>query len=140
IASSFLDLGLDLADTTLDFFWITASLNDGSIFLVRCYQTCGTQILQGCAIKTAAHLLANDLPTSQYSDITQHLFATIAKTGSLHSQDVEDTAQLVNNQSCQRFAIDIFGNDHDLAASLLNDLFDNRQDILYRANLLIGNQ
>jgi len=52
-------------------------------------------------------LLADDLPARQDGEIAQHLFATIAKTGSFHRQHIEDAAQFVHDERCQGLAIDM---------------------------------
>ena len=50
-----------------------------------------TQIGQRRTIEATPHLLADDLATGEYSDVTQHILAAIAKTGSLDRQYIENT-------------------------------------------------
>ena len=116
------------------------TLNYRRIILMRNHQASRTKIFQGCAIQATSHLLADHRSAGQHGDVAQHFFAAITKARGLDSQDIKNTTQLVDNQGRQRLAIDIFRDNHDLAPPLLYHLLDDRQDILYGADLLIGDQ
>ena len=73
------------------------------------------------------------------SDVLQHILSPVAVAGSLYSHYIEGAAQLVDDQSSQRFAFHILGNDEKLRAGL-NDLLQQRQDLLNIGNLLVCDQ
>jgi chaperonin GroL len=98
------------------------------------------KISQRRAIKAATHLFADHLSAGQNGDVAQHILAAITKTRSLDCQHIEDTAQLVDHQGCQRLAIHILGDNHNVALALLHHLFDDGQNILHGADLLIGDE
>ena len=63
------------------------------------------------------------------SEVFPHGVATSAVARSLNSTDVEDAAELVDNQSRQSFAFDIFSNDQEWSAGLGNS-FQQRDQVL----------
>ena len=78
------------------------------------------------ALQLAAHLLGDDLATGEDGDVAQHRLAAVAKAGGLDRQHVEHTAQLVQHQRRQRLAVDILGDDDQLALAALHQLLQDR--------------
>ena len=88
----------------------------------------------------AAGLFRDHLGAGQGGDIPQHGLAAIAKAGGFDGQDVEHAAQLVQHQGRQRFAVDVFGDDHQLALADLDQFLEHRDDIGGGGDFLVVDQ
>jgi hypothetical protein len=84
--------------------------------LVLTILSAAAQVFQLDALQLAAQFLGDDLATGQDGDVLQHGLAAVAKARGLDRQGVDHAAQLVEHQRRQRFAVHIFGNDHDVRA------------------------
>ena len=73
-------------------------------------------------LELLAELLGDDLAAGQGGDVAQHLLAAVAEARRLDRQDVQDAAQLVDDQRRQRLAVDVLGDDHQLLATGLDQL------------------
>ena len=80
------------------------------------------------------------MPPVRIGDVAQHLLAAVAEAGRLDRQDVERAAQLVDHQRRQRLAVDVLGDDHEVACVTCSDLLQHRQDVVDRGDLLVGDQ
>ncbi len=90
-------------------------------------------------VKLDAEFLGNNLAARQHRDILHHGLAAVSEAGSLDGAAFEHAANLVNDQSGKRLALDILG-DHQHRACGLGDLLEERQQILQRADLAIRDQ
>ena len=86
-----------------------------------------------------AEIFRDRLAAGEDRDVFQHRLAAIAEARSLHGRGLQRAAQLVHDERCERFAFDVFGNDQQ-RASHLRHLFQDRKQILHRADLLFVNQ
>ena len=85
------------------------------------------------------NFLRDNLTTGQDCDVLQHSLATIAKTRSLNSYNLDDSADVVNNQRRECFAFNVFCDDHQWTAGLGYALED-RQQVTNVRNLLVEQQ
>ena len=76
----------------------------------------------------------------QDGDILQHGLAAIAKARGLDGQHVEHAAQLVQHQGRQRFAVDVFGDDDQVALADLDQFLEQRDDVRGGGDLLVVDQ
>ena len=81
----------------------------------------------------------NDLTAGEDGDILQHLLAPVAEAGGLDAHAGEGAAQLVEHDGGQGLALDVLGDDQELAAGL-DDLLEQGQDILDVGDLLVGDE
>ena len=58
-----------------------------------------------------AQVLEDRLAAGQHGDVAEHRLAAVAVAGSLDGGDLEDAAQLVDDQGGQRLAFDVLGDD-----------------------------
>ena len=65
----------------------------------------------------------------------QHGLASITKAGRLDSQQVEHATQLVQHQGGQRLAVDIFGDDDQVALAGLDELLQDGDQVLSGTDL-----
>ena len=128
------DFGLDLVDTTLDVVIIAGAFDQSGLVLGDDHLLGLTQEIEGCGFKLETNFFADDLATSEDGDVLQHGLASLTKARSLDSDRLEGSTNLVDNQSCQCLAINIFGDDHQ-RTSALHDLFENRQHVAHGRDL-----
>ena len=69
----------------------------------------------------------------------EHLLAAVAEAGRLNCNAGKGSAQLVEYESGKSLALDILCDDEQLLARL-NDLLEQRQDLLNVGYLLIGDK
>ena len=65
-----------------------------------------------------AEVFADERAAGQDGDVAEHRLAAIAEARSLHGTDVQDAAELVDDEQRQRFALDVFGDDQQRLAGL----------------------
>ena len=71
-------------------------------------------------------LFGDDGAAGQDGDVLQHGLAAIAKAGGLDGEHVQHAAQLVQHQGRQRFAVDVFGDDDQVALADLDQFLEQR--------------
>ena len=79
------------------------------------------------------------MSAAQNTQVTHDRFAPIAVTRSLDSTNAQNAAHLVDHQSGQRFAVDVFSDDQQRLLRLA-DRFQKRNEFLVAANFLFENQ
>ncbi len=75
----------------------------------------------------------------QRGDVAQHRLAAIAVAGRLHRTDIQNAAELVDDQRRQRFAFDVLGDDQQRLVGLA-DRFQQRHQILGVRDFLFVDQ
>ena len=97
------------------------------------------QIRQLDVFQLDTQIFEEGLATSQDCEVFHHRLATIAVTRSLDRSDLHDATHLVDNQSCQCFAFDVFCNDQQRHIAL-GDRFQQRNQLLCAADLFFVQQ
>src|SRR5207302_1929553 len=82
VAGRLRNLCPDLTNARLNGRLASLALNDGCMILGSHHMTSRTKVIECRAVEAATGLFTNDLPTSQDSDILQHLLAAITKARS----------------------------------------------------------
>ena len=134
-----LDLLLDLLDSVMQSSLVTLTVNDGSVLLLDLYALSSAELLQSGILQFKSEIRRNYLAAGKDCDILQHSLSAITVARSLYSNNIEGTAQLVDDQSGQSLALNVLSDDEKLSAHL-NDLLQQRKDILDVGDLLIRNQ
>ncbi len=111
VARGFFDLGFDLADAAGDIGFLASTVNDCCILYFNAATLGAAQHIQRHIIKLDAEVFGDHLAAGEGGNVFQHRLAAIAKAWSFHSANLEATAQFVHNQSCKRFAFDVFSDD-----------------------------
>ena len=132
-------MAADLSHAVSNGLLVTGTANDGGVLLGDLDLAGRAQQLHGCILQLIAQVAADDGTAGQDSDILQHLLTAIAEAGSLDGNDIQAAAQTVDDQVGQGIALYIFSNDQQLTAGL-DDLLQQRNDVLEDADLLVGNQ
>jgi hypothetical protein len=82
------------------------------------------QVRDGGAFQLAAGLFGDHGAAGQDGDVLQHGLAAVAKAGGLDGEHVQHAAQLVQHQGGQGFAVDVLGDDDQLALADLDQLLE----------------
>ena len=98
-----------------------------------------TQITQLNSFQLQAKILEDRLATGQNREVFQHGLATITVARCFDRTNLQDATQFVDDQRCQSFAFDVFGDDQQWQASLGN-LFQQRDQRLGAADLFFAEQ
>ena len=77
-----------------------------------------------------------NVPAGQDGDVAEHGLAAVAEAGGLDRADVEQAAELVDDQHRQGFALDVLGDDEQRLAGL-GDLLQQRQHVADVGELLL---
>src|SRR5690606_8279479 len=122
VGSRFLDLRLDLADARRD-AWLVAGAVDDCRGILLDHDALGTaEHVERDILQLDAEILRDHLPSGQYGDIFQHDLAAIAEARSLDGRHLEAPTQLVDDQRCERLALDVLGDDQQRLAALHHGL------------------
>ncbi len=124
------DLGLDLVDPTLDVGLVARALDDGRLVLGDDHLASPAQHVEVDVLELEANLFRDDLPAREDRHVLQHRLAALTKARRLHRCRLEGATNLVDDQGRERFALDVFADDHQRAARL-HDLFENRQQVTH---------
>ncbi len=139
IRGGIFDLLANLGHTAFDIRLLASTVNDGGVVLIQNHTLGVTQVLQGGGVQAQADFFGNHGTTGQDGNILQHGLATVTKARSLNSSHFDNATHVVDNQSRQSFAFNIFGNDQQRAAGFGNS-FQNRQQLTDVGNFLVNQQ
>src|SRR5690606_24876950 len=139
VGRGFFDLHADLLDAGFDRFAVASAVDNDGVFLADFNALGLAQVFQRSFFERHAGFFRDDDAAGQDGDVFQHGFATVAKAGGLDSGRLQDAADVVDNQSGQCFAFDVFSDDQQGTAGLGN-LFQDGQQVADVADLLVENQ
>ena len=100
---------------------------------------CTSQIAQLDRLKVDAEVLENGFRVGQGGDIAKHRLATIPVTRSLDRSHVQNSSHFIDNERCERIAVDVFSDDQKRLLRLANR-FENRNQLLVVADLFFVDQ
>jgi hypothetical protein len=102
--------------------------------VLRCFRSVPVRVTP-LGIAHDAEVLADGGAAGEDGDVLQHGLAAIAEAGGLHGRDFQSTAQLVDHERGERFALDVLGDDEKRLAGL-HHRFKKRQQLVERRELL----
>ena len=125
IGGRFFDLGFDGFDASFDVFLLPmpSTIVVLSLSTLTCFARPSISIVASFEIK--ANFFRNHCTARKRSNILQHCFSSVAKARSFYRNAVEYAAQLIDYESSESFAFNVFSNNEQLFA-LLNNLFQNQ--------------
>src|SRR5215469_1501711 len=129
------DLLADLLDAAFDFGRLAGALDNGRVVLVNGDLLGAAEVFDLHILELDAEILGDGLSAREGGDIFEHGFTAVAKARGLYRSALQRAAELVDHQSGQRFALDFFRDDEERLASL-GDAFEQRQQVLHRADFL----
>ena len=134
-----LDLGLQLLDPALDGVGLAGTVDDRGRILVDDDPAGAAQLRDLGVLELEAHLLGDDLAGGEDGDVLEHSLAAVTEAWRLDGDGLESAAQLVDDDGGERLALDVLGHDEQRPAGL-DDLLQDGQEILDRADLLVGDE
>ena len=134
-----LNLSLDLGDTVIDCVLGASATNDGCGLLGNLDGLSATEHLCADLVEVDAELLDDCLAAGENSDVLEHALTTVAVCRSLDCTDVQNAAELIEDEGGQSLAVDVLSHDEQRCALLLDCLKD-RQDVLDGGNLVVCHQ
>src|SRR4029079_8194065 len=90
-------------------------------------------------LELETQLLGDDLATRQDRDVLEHPLAAVAEAGRLDGDGRERATELVDDDRRERLALDVLRHDEQ-RSTCLDDLLENRKDVLDRTDLLVGDE
>src|SRR5881398_2102979 len=95
------------------------------------------RMLEDIAILTGAELI--HLGAREDRNVLEHPLAAVTEARRLHGDGLEGATQLVDDDRRERLALDVLGDDQQ-RATRLDHLFEDRQEVLHGADLLVGDE
>ena len=139
VGSGVFNLLADLVNAGFDVSLGASAVNNSGVILVDLNALGLTQVLQSSGFQAQANFFADHGTTGQDGDVLQHGFAAVAEARCLDSSNLDDAAHVVDNQSRQRFAFNVFSDDHQRTTSLGNG-FQHRQQLADVGDFLVDQQ
>ena len=133
------DRFLDLCNSVIDRILASEAVNDDCVLFLYFNGFCTSKLLHCSLFQVEAEFFGDHLAACQDRDILEHLFSSVAVARCLHCNYIECTAQFVDDQGCERLALDVLCDDEESCAGLYN-LLKERQDILDVGDLLVCDQ
>src|SRR5450755_2500619 len=137
IGGRFLDLLANALDTAFDVRCLAGTVDDRGVLFLNQDLLRFAEIAQRRLLERQADFIGNDLAARQDRDVLQHGLAAIAEARRLDGGDLDDAADGVDDQRGKRLALDVFGEEQQLAAAL-GDGFEQRQQFANVGNLLVN--
>ena len=110
--SSF-DLGTNLSATTLNRLGASSAFDDRGVVCVDRNLLCLTELRNRNLIKFDSKILHDRSSAGEDRKIFKHRLTTIAISRSLDCANIQNATHLINDESAECFACDIFGNDDE---------------------------
>src|SRR5690606_32748608 len=139
VGRGFFNLLADLGNTRFDISLGTSTVDHGGVVLVDLHALGLTQVFQASGFQAHADFFADHGTAGEDGDVLQHGLATVTEARRLDGNNLDDTAHVVDYQGSQRFAFNVFGNDHQRTTGL-GDSFQHRQHFADVGDLLVNQQ
>src|SRR5262249_11279337 len=118
VRSGLVDLATNFLHTAFDLGMLAFALDDGGVVLVDGDLLGLAEVRHLNVLELDAEIFGDGLAAGEDGDILQHGFAAIAEARSLDGRDLQRATQLVDDESGEGFAFDVFGNDDERLAAL----------------------
>src|SRR6185437_1360515 len=122
VRGGLLDLRLDLRHAALDVLLGAAAVDDRGVLLLDADALGLAEHLQCDVFELDAEVFGDHLAAGEDGDVFEHRLATIAEARRLDSRHFQAAAQLVDDESGERFAFNVLGDDDERLAALHHGL------------------
>ncbi len=129
----------DLFDSALDGFLAARSFDDDCVVVVDSNLFRLTELFDADILHLDSEVFVNRVSPCKNRNILQHGLSAVAVAGSLDGCHLQDASELIDNQSCQSFALDIFGNNQQRLLDLC-DLLEQRHKLGHIADFFLVNE
>src|SRR5579859_4283244 len=135
VAGGLLDLGADLFHPAFDLRALAFAFHDGGVVFIHRDFLGAAEVLHLHVLQLDAQVFGHGLAAGQDSDILQHGLAAVAEARGLDGHGLQRATELVDHQSGQRLAFDIFRHDQQRLAAL-GDVFKDREQVFHGGDFL----
>ena len=135
----FLALRADLRDAAGDIGLLASAFDDRRRFFLDQDFLRIAEHLKSYRLQLDAEVFRDDLATGEDRDVFQYRLPAIAEARRLDGRDLQTATQLVDDECCERFALDIFGDDQQRLTCLYDGL-EQREERLELPELLLEDQ
>ena len=129
----------DLLDAALDGLAFAGAFDDRRVVVVDADELGLAELVDLDLVQFDAQVLHDGLAAGEDGDVLEHGLAAVAVAGGLDRDDVENSAQLVDHQRRQGFALNVLGDDKQGPLGLL-DFFQQGDELGGRGNLVLVNE
>src|SRR5271154_5820058 len=129
------DLRTDLTDTAFDLGRLAAAFDDGGVVLINGDLLGAAEIFGLHVFELDAQIFGDGLAAGEGGDVFEHCLAAISEARSLHGSALQGAAELIDDESGESFAFDVFSDDQKRLA-LLGNLLEKGQQVLHRGDFL----
>ena len=136
VRSRFFDLLLELGDTSLDIGGLACAFHDGGVFFVHRDAFGSSQVFQLDVLQLDAEVLGQALAAREDGNVLQHGFAPIPESRGFHGAALECASQLVDDECCKGFTLDVLRDDQQWLPRL-GDVLEQGQQVLEVGDLLL---
>src|SRR5262245_27367138 len=134
-----LDLLVDLIDAALDVRLLAGAVDDRRVLLRDLDLLRLAEVVHRGLLERQTDFLADDLASREGRDVLQHGLTAVAEARSLDGRNLDDAADVVDDERGERLALDVFRDDQKRTARLRNAL-EQRQQLADVRDLLVVNQ
>src|SRR5881296_3790720 len=139
IRGGLFDLHTELLNSAFDLAGLASARDDRRVVLVDGDLLGAAEVLELHILKLDAEVFGDGLAAGEGGDVFEHGLAAVAKARGFHRRALQRAAEFVHHQRGQGLAIDLFSDDQQRLAHL-GRLFEQRQHVLHRADLLFVDQ
>ena len=133
------DLGLELADPTLDLLLVALATDQDGLVLGDHDLVAGPEVSQLEGLGLDPEVLEHGLGAAEHGQVLHHGLAAIAEARRLDGAAVERPAETVHDEGREGLALDGLGDDQQRALRL-HDLLEDGDQVANRGDLLLVNQ
>lgn len=76
-----------------------------------------------------AEFIGDDGRSGEHRDIFEHLFFAVSESRSLDGEDIENTLEFIEDDSCKCISFHIFRDDDEIALTGSGKLFEDRKKV-----------
>src|SRR5262249_16725281 len=116
VGGGFVDLALDLGNTSRDGVGRAFAFHDGGVFLVHGEALGAAEVGELDVFQLDAEVFGDAAATGEDGDVFEHGLAAVAEARSLHGHDVEGATQAVHHEGGERFTFHVFRDDEERLA------------------------
>ena len=138
-ALGLLHLRANLIDPLLEVFLLARAVDDRAGLLLDLDALGFAELFERDVLQFQTKVFADELAAGENGDVAQHGLTAIAEARGLDRANLEDAAELVDDQGGQGFALDIFRDDEQRLAGAV-DLLEQGQHVADIGELLLVNQ
>ena len=118
---------------------LAGAVDDGGVLFLDQHLLRLAEVVERRLLELQAHFVGDHGSAREHRDVLQHRLAAIAEARRLDGGNLDDAADGVDHERRQRLALDVLGDDQQLAAALRNPL-EQREQLADIGDLLVDQE